>query len=65
PNQPSFYLGARTLVNLTLAYDRKHWGVQLNVDNVFDEEYLMAAINRTSVYVGTPTNVRGTFTYKF
>lgn len=65
PNQPSFYLPARTLVNLTLAYDRKNWGIQVNVDNLFDEEYLMAAINRTSVYVGTPTNIRATFTYRF
>ncbi len=66
PNQPSFFLPSRTLVNLILAYDsRKHWSVQLNVDNVFDKDYMMASINRSMVYVGTPTNVRGTFTYKF
>ena len=66
PNQPSFYLPARTLTNLILAYDSKsHWSVQLNVDNVFDEEYMMASINRSMVYAGTPLNFRGTFTYKF
>ena len=66
PNQPSFYLPARTLTNLIFAYDSKnHWTVQLNVDNLFDEEYMMASINRSMIYVGTPTNFRGTFTYKF
>ena len=66
PNQPSFYLPARTLTNLIFAYDsKKHWTVQLNVDNVFDEDYMMASINRSMIYVGTPTNYRGTFTYKF
>jgi iron complex outermembrane receptor protein len=66
PNQPSFYLGARTLVGLTLAYDtKKHWSFQLNVDNLFNEEYLMASINRSLVYTGTPTNARATVTYRF
>jgi len=66
PNQPSFYLGARTLMNLTLAYNSKdNWGVQLNVDNVFDEKYLMASINRGMVYVGTPINFRVSFNRKF
>lgn len=66
PNQPTFYLGARTLVNLSGAYTiNEKWAVQVNVDNIFDEEYNMASINRSMVYAGTPTNVRGTVTYKF
>jgi iron complex outermembrane receptor protein len=66
PNLPTFYLGARTLVNLTLAYNSKHdWSAQLNVDNVFDKEYNMASINRSLVYVGTPINFRLTLTRKF
>ena len=66
PNQPTFYLGARTLVNLTLAYNSaNNWSAQLNVDNVFDKEYNMASINRSMVYVGTPTNFRLTLTRKF
>ena len=66
PNQPSFYLGARTLVNLIFTYNSKHnWTAQVNVDNVFDKKYLMASINRSLVYVGTPTNLRATFTYKW
>ncbi len=66
PNQPTFYLGARTLVNLILSYDtKKDWSYQLNVDNVFDKEYLMASINRSLVYTGTPTNFRFSVTRKF
>jgi outer membrane receptor protein involved in Fe transport len=37
----------------------------VNVDNVLDKKYLMASINRSLVYVGTPTNLRASFTYKF
>jgi len=66
PNLPTFYLGARTLVNATLAYNSGHnWSVQLNVDNVFNKKYLMASINRSLVYVGTPTNLRLSFNRKF
>jgi iron complex outermembrane recepter protein len=66
PNQPSFYLGSRTLVNLIIAYNSKNnWGLQLNVDNVLDEEYLMASINRSMVYTGTPRNFRLSANYKF
>ncbi len=66
PNQPTFYLGSRTLVQLILAYQSKHnWGVQLNVDNALDEDYMMASINRSMVYTGTPTNYRLSANYKF
>jgi iron complex outermembrane receptor protein len=66
PNQPTFYLGSRTLTQLILAYESKHnWGVQLNVDNLFDEDYHMASINRSMVYTGTPTNYRLSAHYKF
>ena len=66
PNQPTFYLGARTLANVILSYTSKHnWGVQLNIDNVFDEYYHMASINRSMVYTGTPMNFRFSANYKF
>lgn len=66
PNQPTFYLGARTLVNLSFAYTfHDNWSAQLNVDNVLNKEYNMASINRSMVYVGTPTNFRVTLTRKF
>jgi iron complex outermembrane receptor protein len=66
PNQPSFYLGARTLTNLIFSYNSKqNWGVQLNIDNVFDVYYHMASINRSMVYTGTPRNFRFSANYKF
>ena len=66
PNLPTFYLGARTLVSLMVAYNSKHnWSAQLNVDNALNKEYLMASINRSLVYVGTPTNIRLSFNRKF
>jgi len=66
PKQPSFYLEARTLVNLTLAFDSKHqWGVQANVYNIFDREYLMASVHRYAVFPGTPRNLRISLRYGF
>jgi iron complex outermembrane receptor protein len=66
PNQPTFYLGSRTLATFILSYNSKqNWGVQLNVDNVFDVYYHMASINRSMVYTGTPRNFRLSANYKF
>jgi iron complex outermembrane receptor protein len=64
--QPSFYLGARTLANLTLAYDsRRGWGVQANADNAFNTEYLWASGHRNAVFPGVPRNLRVSMRYKF
>jgi iron complex outermembrane receptor protein len=66
PIQPSYYLGARTLVNFTLAYDlKRNWGAQVNVDNALDQEYLLTGINRNAVFTGTPRNIRVTLKYVF
>ena len=65
PNQPSFYLDARTLVDLSAGYVRGSWTYQANIDNVFDKEYLMASISRTAVYAGPGINFRASATYRF
>jgi iron complex outermembrane recepter protein len=66
PNLPTFYLDARTLVNLMVAYDsKKSWTAQINVDNLLNEEYMMASLTRGMVYPGYATNVRASFTKKF
>jgi iron complex outermembrane receptor protein len=66
PNQPTFYLEGRTLVQLIFAYNSKNnWGVQLNIDNALDQDYMMASINRSMVYTGTPRNFRFSANYKF
>jgi len=65
PNLPSFYLPARTLVDLSFGYVRGPWSYQANVDNVFDNKALMASISRTFVYAGPGINFRASATFKF
>lgn len=66
PLQPTFWLPDRTLVNLMIGYKAaNHWRAQINVDNVFNKDYLAASSNRFIVFTGDPTNVRATLTYKF
>lgn len=66
PIQPSFYLGSRTLVNLTLAYDpKRRWSAQLNVDNLLDREYLQSSVTRFAVFPGPPRNFRFSVRYDF
>jgi len=65
PNQPSFYLPARTLTDLNLSYTRKDWVYQLAVKNLFDEVDYAASLTRFSVYMGNPRNISGSVTYKF
>ena len=64
--QPSFYLPARTLVSIKVGYKiDAHWRAQLNVDNLFDKEYLAASTARNTVFPGTPINPKLSVTYKF
>ena len=65
PNQPSFYLPTRTLVDLSVGYVRGAWTYQANVDNVFDNKALMASISRQLVYAGPGINFRASVTYRF
>jgi len=64
--QPSFYLPARTLINVKASYRfDKNWSAQLNVDNILDKEYLAASTARNTVFPGTPINPKLSVTYKF
>ena len=66
PVQPTFYLPARTLVNLTAGYTwGAHWVFWMRVDNLLDKKYIAVALNRSTVTPGTPTNVSGSIEYKF
>ena len=65
PNLPTFYLPARTLVDLSASYTRGAWSYQANIDNVFDKEYILASLSRTLVVPGTGINVRASATYRF
>ncbi len=64
-NQPSFYLPSRFLANLGLGYTSGRWRFDLLVQNVLDEDYLAASINRNLVITGTPINAKVAVTYRF
>jgi iron complex outermembrane receptor protein len=66
PNQPTFYLPSRTLVNISASYRfGENWRAQLNLDNVLDEDYLAASITRYVVVPGDEFNARLRVTYSF
>ena len=64
--QPTFWLPARTLVNATASYRiNEHWKTQLNIENLFDKDYLQSSTGRQNVWVGTPFNAKLTAIYSF
>ncbi len=64
--QPTFWLPSRTLVSASVQYAwAANWQVQLNVDNLFNQDYLAASINRYLVYPGVPLTARLRITRKF
>lgn len=64
--QPSFWLPARTLVNVGVTYRlSEYWKAQLNIDNVLNERYLAASTSRNTVFPGTPINPRLTISRSF
>lgn len=65
PNQPSFIVAGRTLVNVGFSYRAENWTARLQVNNAFDKEYILAAGSRTSLLAGDPRNLKASFTYNF
>ncbi|HKB91051.1 MAG TPA: TonB-dependent receptor, partial [Opitutaceae bacterium] len=66
PKQPSFYLPARTVVSMNLAYRfNKHWNAQVNMDNLLNQKYLQASLSRFDVWPGPPFNARLRVEYSF
>jgi iron complex outermembrane receptor protein len=64
--QPTAYLPAYTVVNLTSSYQiDEHWRVAAYVDNVFNEYYFTGALNRFNVFSGPLRGYRGSVTYSF
>jgi len=64
--QPSAYLPAYTVVNLTSSYQiDAQWRVAAYVDNVFNEYYFTGALNRFNVFSGPQRGYRGSVTYSF
>ncbi len=66
PKQPTFYLPARELFNLTASYKAtENLRVQLIVNNVLNKKYLQSAINRYNVYPGRSIDPELRLTYHF
>lgn len=65
PQQASYKIQGRTLVNLGLTYRAKEWTARLQVSNALDKDYVYAGGSRTSIVVGDPRSFRGSLTYKF
>jgi len=64
--QPSAWLPAYTVVNLTSSYQlNANWRVAAYVDNVFNEYYFTGALNRFNVFSGPLRGYRGSVTYAF
>jgi len=63
--QPSFQVAGRTLVNVGVSYKVQKWTARIQVDNVFNKDYILAAGSRTSVIVGDPIEVKGSLSYTF
>ena len=65
-NQPSFWLPAYTMVDLSLNYKfDSHWSTHLFVNNLFNKKYFAGSLNRNAVYTGALVNVKGSVTYSF
>ncbi|MFT3781246.1 MAG: TonB-dependent receptor plug domain-containing protein [Nibricoccus sp.] len=65
PIQPSFVVGARTLMNLGFSYKIQHWSLSATIMNLTDEDYILAAGSRSSLVAGTPRTWKSTISYAF
>ena len=65
PQQASYKYDGRTLVNLGFSYKAKTWTARLQVNNLFDKDYIAVGGSRTAIAVGTPREFRANFTYNF
>ncbi|MBL9208090.1 MAG: TonB-dependent receptor plug domain-containing protein [Opitutaceae bacterium] len=65
PNQPSFYLPARTLTDLNVSYSRGRWNYPQAVNNLYDKVDYAASQTRFSVYIGNPLSLSGSAAWTF
>lgn len=66
PNQPTFYLAPRTLVNASASYSfKRNWTATVRVDNLFNNHYIATSLSRFAVVPGSPINAIGQLLYKF
>ena len=65
PQEASYKIEARTLINLGFTYRAKDWTARLQITNALDKDYVYAGGSRTAIVTGDPRNLRGSVTYKF
>lgn len=65
PQQPTFKVDGRTLVNVGFTYRAETWTARLQVNNALDEDYILAAGSRTAAVPADPRNLKASITYKF
>ena len=52
-------------MNLGFSYRAPSWTARLTISNLLDKDYIQAALNRNSLYVGEPRSLKASITYKF
>lgn len=65
PARPTFLVAGRILWNLGFSYKAKDWKAQIQISNLFDKDYILAAGSRSALIVGDPRAVKGSITYSF
>ena len=59
------YVPSRTLVDAVINYRTSRFKYQLNIDNLFDRNYVYSVRSNQVIIPGTPLNLRASITYKF
>jgi iron complex outermembrane receptor protein len=65
PNQPSFLVGGRTVVNIGFSYRLPAWTVRLMIANALNKDYVLAAGSRGSLIMADPRAWKVSTTYRF
>ncbi len=65
PQQPSFLVGARTVVNAGVSYRTRNFTVRLQIANALNEDYILAAGSRGSLVVADPRSWKVSTSYSF
>jgi iron complex outermembrane receptor protein len=65
PQQASYKVAGRTLVNAGLSYRTKDWTARLQLANAFNKDYIEASGSRTAAVEGDPRTIKASFTYSF
>ena len=60
PNQPSFYLAPRTILQAGISYRRDRWSFAVVVKNLANKDYIQSSIDRDILLPGEPRNYSAT-----